>query len=116
MTTFTYSEMSSKHAETTETAYLLRSQKNARRLIESIAELDSVTKSSLDEAQRNPGIHPLPPFPGFHYIPSGLHSLLRSPKNARRLIESIAELDSGSGKKRKLMELRNLCKRTPSCR
>jgi antitoxin YefM len=30
--------------------------------------------------------------------------LLRSPKNARRLLESIAELESGRGKERKLVE------------
>ncbi len=30
--------------------------------------------------------------------------LLRSPKNARRLLESIAELESGGGTKRNLME------------
>lgn len=30
--------------------------------------------------------------------------LLRSPKNARRLLESIAELESGKGTERKLME------------
>lgn len=31
-------------------------------------------------------------------------SLLRSPKNARRLMEAIAELESGKGKKRALAE------------
>jgi antitoxin YefM len=30
--------------------------------------------------------------------------LLRSPKNARRLLESIAELESGGGKERELPE------------
>lgn len=30
--------------------------------------------------------------------------LLRSPKNARRLLESIAELESGGGEKRDLVE------------
>jgi antitoxin YefM len=30
--------------------------------------------------------------------------LLRSPKNARRLLESIAELESGGGKERGLLE------------
>ena len=30
--------------------------------------------------------------------------LLRSPKNARRLLESIAELDSGGGTERELVE------------
>jgi len=30
--------------------------------------------------------------------------LLRSPKNAQRLIKAIAELDSGSGKERELIE------------
>ncbi|GKT06705.1 type II toxin-antitoxin system Phd/YefM family antitoxin [Desulforhabdus sp. TSK] len=30
--------------------------------------------------------------------------LLRSPKNARRLLESIAELESGGGSERELME------------
>lgn len=30
--------------------------------------------------------------------------LLRSPKNARRLLESIAELESGGGMERELME------------
>ena len=30
--------------------------------------------------------------------------LLRSPKNARRLLESIAELESGGGEARKLVE------------
>lgn len=30
--------------------------------------------------------------------------LLRSPKNARRLLESIAELESGSGTERELIE------------
>ncbi len=30
--------------------------------------------------------------------------LLRSPKNARRLIESIAQLESGKGQERKLLE------------
>ena len=30
--------------------------------------------------------------------------LLRSPKNTRRLIESIAQLESGKGRKRKLIE------------
>ena len=30
--------------------------------------------------------------------------LLRSPKNARRLLESIAELESGSGTQRELIE------------
>lgn len=31
-------------------------------------------------------------------------NLLPSPKNARRLLESIAELESGGGEKRKLVE------------
>lgn len=31
-------------------------------------------------------------------------NLLRSPKNARRLIEAIADLEAGRGKKRKLAE------------
>lgn len=30
--------------------------------------------------------------------------LLRSPKNARRLLESVAELESGGGKERELIE------------
>lgn len=30
--------------------------------------------------------------------------LMRSPKNAKRLLDSIAELDSGKGKARKLVE------------
>ena len=30
--------------------------------------------------------------------------LLRSPKNARRLLDSIAELESGGGKQRELLE------------
>jgi len=30
--------------------------------------------------------------------------LLRSPKNARRLLESVAELESGGGEKRELVE------------
>jgi antitoxin YefM len=30
--------------------------------------------------------------------------LLRSPKNARRLLDSIAELESGAGKERELLE------------
>lgn len=30
--------------------------------------------------------------------------LLRSPKSARRLLEAVAQLDSGRGKQRKLME------------
>ena len=30
--------------------------------------------------------------------------LLRSPKNARRLLESVAELESGEGTERKLLE------------
>lgn len=30
--------------------------------------------------------------------------LLRSPKNARRLLEAIAELESGGGKERELLE------------
>ena len=30
--------------------------------------------------------------------------LLRSPKNARRLLESVAELESGGGKERELVE------------
>jgi antitoxin YefM len=30
--------------------------------------------------------------------------LLRSPKNARRLLESVAELESGGGAERKLLE------------
>jgi antitoxin YefM len=30
--------------------------------------------------------------------------LLRSPKNARRLLESVAELESGGGRERKIVE------------
>lgn len=83
MATITYSEVRSKLAEIMEKvcddhAPIIITRKNSR----------SVVMLSLDdyEAMEETAF------------------LLRSPKNARRLIESIAELESGGGKKRKLIE------------
>ena len=83
MATITYSEVRSKLAEIMEKvcddhAPIIITRKNSR----------SVVMLSLDdyEAMEETAF------------------LLRSPKNARRLLESIAELESGGGKKRELNE------------
>jgi len=83
MATITYSEVRSKLAETMEKvcddhAPIIITRKNSR----------SVVMISLDD---------------YEAIEETAH-LLRSPKNARRLLESIAELETGGGKKRELIE------------
>ena len=82
MDTITYSEVRSKLAETMEKvcddhAPIIITRKNSR----------SVVMISLDD---------------YEAIEETAH-LLRSPKNARRLLESIAELGAGGGKKRELI-------------
>lgn len=83
MATITYSEVRSKLAETMEKvcddhAPIIITRKNSR----------SVVMISLDD---------------YEAIEETAH-LLRSPKNARRLLESISELGTGGGKKRELVE------------
>jgi len=83
MATITYSEVRSKLAETMEKvcddhAPVIITRKNSR----------SVVMISLD---------------AYEAMEETSH-LLRSPKNARRLLESMAELGAGGGKKRKLVE------------
>ena len=83
MATITYSEVRSKLAETMEKvcddhAPIIITRKNSR----------SVVMISLDD---------------YEAIEETAH-LLRSPKNARRLLESLAELGAGGGKKRELIE------------
>lgn len=83
MATISYSEVRSKLAETMEKvcddhAPIIITRKNSR----------SVVMISLDD---------------YEAIEETAH-LLRSPKNARRLLESIAELVAGGGKKRELIE------------
>ena len=83
MATITYSEVRSKLAEIMEKvcddhAPVIITRKNSR----------SVVMISLDDYQA---------------MEETTH-LLRSPKNARRLLESIAELESGRGKERELIE------------
>jgi antitoxin YefM len=83
MATITYSEVRSKLAETMEKvcddhAPIIITRKNSR----------SVVMISLDD---------------YEAIEETAH-LLRSPKNARRLLESMAELGTGGGKKRELIE------------
>jgi antitoxin YefM len=82
MATISYSEARSKLAETMEKvcddhAPIIITRKNSR----------SVVMISLDD---------------YEAMEETSH-LLRSPKNARRLLESIAELESGGGTKRKLL-------------
>jgi len=83
MDTITYSEASSKLADTMEKVCndhtpMITTRKNAR----------SVVMISLDDYQA---------------LEEKTH-LLRSPKNAARLLESIAELESGGGVERKLTQ------------
>jgi antitoxin YefM len=83
MATITYSEARSKLAETMEKvcddhAPIIITRKNSR----------SVVMISLDD---------------FKALEETSY-LLRSPRNARRLLESIAELESGGGTKRELIE------------
>lgn len=83
MDTITYSEARSKLAKTMEKvcddhAPLIITRKNAR----------SVVMISLDD---------------YEALEETAY-LLRSPKNVRRLIESIAELESGGGTERDLVE------------
>jgi len=83
MATITYSEVRSKLAETMEKvcddhAPIIITRKNSR----------SVVMISLDD---------------YEAIEETAY-LLRSPKNARRLLESIAELGAGGGRKRELIE------------
>jgi len=83
MATITYSEARSKLAETMEKvcddhAPIIITRKNSR----------SVVMISLDDYEAL----------------EETSYLLRSPKNARRLLESIAELASGRGTKRALIE------------
>ena len=83
MATITYSEARSRLAETMEKvcddhAPIIITRKNSR----------SVVMISLDD---------------FEALEETAY-LLRSPKNARRLLESIAELESGAGTKRELVE------------
>ena len=83
MATITYSEARSKLAETMEKvcddhAPIIITRKNSR----------SVVMISLDDYEAL----------------EETSYLLRSPKNARRLLESIAELTSGRGTKRALIE------------
>lgn len=83
MATITYSEVRSKLAETMEKVCddhvpVIITRKNSR----------SVVMISLDD---------------YEAMEETAH-LLRSPKNARRLLESMAELGAGGGKKRELVE------------
>ena len=83
MNTITYSEARSKLADTMEKvcddhAPMIITRKNSR----------SVVMISLDDYQAL----------------EETAYLLRSPKNARRLLESVAELESGGGTERKLVE------------
>lgn len=83
MATITYSEVRSKLAETMEKVCddhtpVIITRKNSR----------SVVMISLDDYEAM----------------EETAYLLRSPENARRLLESMAELSSGGGKKRKLIE------------
>jgi antitoxin YefM len=83
MATITYSEVRSKLAETMEKvcddhAPIIITRKNSR----------PVVMMSLDD---------------YEAIEETAH-LLRSPKNARRLLESVTELNSGRGKRRELIE------------
>ena len=83
MATITYSEARSKLAETMEKvcddhAPIIITRKNSR----------SVVMISLDD---------------FKSLEETSY-LLRSPRNARRLLESIAELESSGGTKRELIE------------
>jgi len=83
MATITYSEARSRLAETMEKvcddhAPVIITRKNSR----------SVVMISLDD---------------FEALEETAY-LLRSPKNARRLLESIAELESGAGRERELVE------------
>ena len=83
MVTITYSEARSRLAETMEKvcddhAPVIITRKNSR----------SVVMISLDD---------------FEALEETAY-LLRSPKNARRLLESIAELESGAGTERELVE------------
>ncbi|MSQ99125.1 MAG: type II toxin-antitoxin system prevent-host-death family antitoxin [Xanthomonadales bacterium] len=83
MATITYSEARSKLAETMEKvcddhAPIIITRKNSR----------SVVMISLDD---------------FEALEETSY-LLRSPRNARRLLEAIAELESGGGAKRELIE------------
>jgi antitoxin YefM len=83
MATITYSEVRSKLAETMEKvcddhAPIIITRKNSR----------SVVMISLDDYEAM----------------EETAYLLRSPKNARRLLESMAELGTGGGKKRELIE------------
>ena len=83
MSTISYSEARSKLAETMEKvcdnhAPIIITRKNAR----------SVVMISLDD---------------FEALEETAY-LLRSPKNARRLLESVAELESGRGIERELIE------------
>jgi antitoxin YefM len=83
MATITYSEARSKLAETMEKvcddhAPIIITRKNSRPVV--MISLDDF--KALEETSY----------------------LLRSPRNARRLLESIAELESGGGTKRELIE------------
>lgn len=83
MATITYSEVRSKLAETMEKVCddhtpVIITRKNSR----------SVVMISLDDYEAM----------------EETAYLLRSPENARRLLESMAELSSGRGKKRELIE------------
>ncbi|MBI1731307.1 MAG: YoeB-YefM toxin-antitoxin system antitoxin YefM [Gammaproteobacteria bacterium] len=83
MATISYSEARSKLAETMEKvcedhAPIIITRKNSR----------SVVMMSLDDYEAL----------------EETSFLLRSPRNARRLLESIAELESGGGIRRKLIE------------
>ncbi len=83
MATITYSEARSKLAETMEKvcddhAPVIITRKNSRSVVMiSLADFEALEETAY---------------------------LLRSPKNARRLLESIAELESGAGTKRELVE------------
>jgi antitoxin YefM len=83
MATITYSEARSKLAETMEKvcddhAPIIITRKNSRSVVMiSLEDYEALEETSF---------------------------LLRSPKNARRLLESIAELESGGGTKRGLIE------------
>jgi antitoxin YefM len=81
--TITYSEARSKLADTMEKVCddhspMIITRKNSR----------SVVMMSLDD---------------YHALEETAY-LLRSPKNARRLLESIGELESGGGRERKIVE------------
>jgi len=83
MSTITYSEARSKLAETMEKvcddhAPIIITRKNSR----SVVMLSLEDYEALEETAY----------------------LLRSPKNARRLLESIAELETGAGSERELVE------------